>query len=196
MHRDDFALVTTSRHNERTTPSGIARAPTRRAQLQSATLHTALRNPCSPIQGPLPCDYCCALPLARSMSGAGASGAHKRSRHERDGGDDAAAPDAAGSAGAAPNGDASALDAVMALLHADFQCAICQGLVVAPHILPCSHRFCGACILQWIERSDTCPTCRADVQGAPTLERGVVRRRRLPATFRCPNAFCSSRRTS
>ena len=120
------------------------------------------------------------------MSGAGASGAHKRSRKERDSGNNAAAPDAAAAAGAAPSGDAAALDAVMALLHADFQCAICQGLVVAPHILPCSHRFCGACILQWTERSDTCPTCRADVQGPPTLERGVVRRwlrSRLPATI-------------
>jgi hypothetical protein len=73
-------------------------------------------------------------------------------------------------------GDAAALDAVMALLQADFQCAICQGLVVAPHNLSCSHRFCGACILKWTTRQRTCPTCRATMQGPPALERGVVRR--------------------
>ena len=74
------------------------------------------------------------------------------------------------------DGDAAALDAVMALLQADFQCAICQGLVVAPHNLSCSHRFCGACIHKWTDLNDTCPTCRATIRGPPALERGVVRR--------------------
>lgn len=77
---------------------------------------------------------------------------------------------------AKPAGDEEALEQVVSLLQSGFQCAICQGLVVAPHVLSCSHRFCGCCILEWTGReNDTCPTCRAEISGAPTFERGVVR---------------------
>ena len=109
------------------------------------------------------------------MSGAGPL-TRKRTRQQQRSADAPAAPEPAAAARAPPGGDdAAALDAVMALLQADFQCAICQGLVVAPHNLSCSHRFCGACILKWTDRNDTCPTCRADLQGPPALERGLVR---------------------
>jgi len=109
------------------------------------------------------------------MSGAGPL-TRKRSRQQRSA-DAPAAPEPAVAARAPPGGDdAAALDAVMALLQADFQCAICQGLVVAPHNLSCSHRFCGACIFKWTTRQRTCPTCRAVMQQPPALERGLVRR--------------------
>jgi len=105
------------------------------------------------------------------MSGAGPA-TRKRARQQQSGN---AAAAAALDARATPSGDTAALDGVMVQLQADFQCAICHGLVVAPHLLLCSHRFCGACIFAWTSRNDTCPTCRADLQGPPALERGVVR---------------------
>ena len=74
----------------------------------------------------------------------------------------------------APLSSDAALDLVAALVHANFQCAICQGLVVEPHLLSCSHRFCGACIRPWTRSHDTCPTCRTVMRGPPALERGVV----------------------
>jgi hypothetical protein len=42
-----------------------------------------------------------------------------------------------------------ALEQVVSVMQSGFQCAICQGLVVAPHVLACSHRFCGCCIREW-----------------------------------------------
>ena len=125
-----------------------------------------------------------------------ASSERKRKREEEQGDTAAALEPAASEPAPPPPSDADALDAVLTLLHSEFQCAICHGLVVAPHILlPCSHRFCGACILKWTERKNTCPTCRAVTQGPPALERGVVRRlHSLPC--QCPNLMRSLLRTS
>ena len=87
--------------------------------------------------------------------------------------DDASAP---------PPNEVAVLGAVLSQLQAEFCCAICQGLVVAPHMLPCSHRFCGACIFKWTPRHNTCPTCRAVIRGPLALERGVVRSLRRSVT--------------
>jgi Zinc finger, C3HC4 type (RING finger) len=100
-------------------------------------------------------------------------------------------------AGSGPRRSAAAtLDAVLALMQSDFSCSVCHGLVVAPHILACSHRFCGNCILEWTERdNNTCPECREDIEQSPVLERGLVRF----LLFGEAAALCSSdppRRTS
>ena len=130
--------------------------------------------------------------LRAAMSGARPTS--KRKRGEACGSAAALQSAAAEPAPPPPNElDADPLDAVLALLHADFQCAICQGLVVAPHLVSCSHRFCGACIHKWAARENTCPTCRAVMQGPPVFERGVVRwqrscRQRLRALTR-PSSF-------
>ena len=118
----------------------------------------------------------------------GASPDRKRKRGERRDNKAAAALEPA----------ADALHAVVARLHADFQCAICHGLVVAPHILPCSHRFCGACIMEWTKRKKTCPECRTVVRGRLALERGVVRRQRwfIAAQSPIPNVYAFAPRTS
>ena len=97
----------------------------------------------------------------------------KRGRDEQsaeEGGNDAGA-------GSGPRRSAAAtLDAVLALMQSDFSCSVCHGLVVAPHILACSHRFCGNCILEWTGRGkNTCPECRVQIKQPPVLERGLVR---------------------
>ena len=104
------------------------------------------------------------------------SGTPMRKQSRKESGNDAPARDYDAVAdAAAPSDEAATLHAVLALLETDFQCAICQGMVVAPHLLPCSHRFCGVCILEWLKRKGSCPTCRATTQGPPALERGMVR---------------------
>ena len=113
-------------------------------------------------------DYC-----VRAVGSA--SGALTRKRKRESDEDDAAREATGAAACAQPSSEAAALDAVIALLEADFQCAICQSTVVVPHLLSCGHRFCGACIFTWTQRKSTCPTCRAETQGAPARERGVVR---------------------
>ena len=106
-----------------------------------------------------------------------ASSERKRKREEEQGDTAAALEPAASEPAPPPPSDADALDAVLTLLHSEVQCAICHGLVVAPLILlPCSHRFCGACIRPWTRSHDTCPTCRTVMRGPPALDYGTVLR--------------------
>jgi predicted component of type VI protein secretion system len=47
-------------------------------------------------------------------------------------------------------------------------CSVCFCVAVAPHSLPgCGHVFCGACILPWLDRQQSCPNCRARVAAPP-----------------------------
>ena len=39
--------------------------------------------------------------------------------------------------------------------------------------LPCSHIFCEACILKWLARCGSCPTCRAEVS-APSISKKAL----------------------
>jgi SNF2 family DNA or RNA helicase len=54
-------------------------------------------------------------------------------------------------------------------------CSICYDTMETPIILPCTHMFCGQCIMQWIETVDTttnrmngihkvCPICRTTIE--------------------------------
>eukprot|EP00048_Salpingoeca_helianthica_P015705 m.228164 g.228164 ORF g.228164 m.228164 type:complete len:387 (-) comp17414_c0_seq1:131-1291(-) len=45
-----------------------------------------------------------------------------------------------------------------------FICLICQNVVEDPCECPCGHLFCNSHIMQWLERSRTCPSCREPVQ--------------------------------
>ncbi|XP_062552361.1 E3 ubiquitin-protein ligase TRAIP-like [Armigeres subalbatus] len=45
----------------------------------------------------------------------------------------------------------------------NFSCTICTDIFVSSvdvHVTPCGHAFHYACILQWLERSKSCPECR------------------------------------
>jgi len=89
----------------------------------------------------------------------------KRGRDEQsaeEGGNDAGA-------GSGPRRSAAAtLDAVLALMQSDFSCSVCHGLVVAPHILACSHRFCGNCIMgvDWSRQEHVSRVSHADKSAA------------------------------
>ncbi|KAK3249638.1 hypothetical protein CYMTET_40918 [Cymbomonas tetramitiformis] len=54
------------------------------------------------------------------------------------------------------------------------QCSVCHDAVVDAHVLPCSHNFCGECILKWHDtlknknQGTTCPNCRAPYAAEPT----------------------------
>ena len=43
-------------------------------------------------------------------------------------------------------------------------CPICLGLLFAPVVLNCTHTFCQHCIGEWREESNTCPSCRKEIE--------------------------------
>jgi hypothetical protein len=53
-------------------------------------------------------------------------------------------------------------------------CAICLDVAVAPHTLPCTHSFCGACLARLLAAPGAiaCPACRAPA-GVPRYERAL-----------------------
>lgn len=42
-----------------------------------------------------------------------------------------------------------------------------------PVTLDCHHTFCEVCILEWLEKEQTCPVCRAKVEGSSQLVQAV-----------------------
>jgi len=44
-------------------------------------------------------------------------------------------------------------------------CSICMEKPVNPVMTVCGHRFCTACIREWLGKANTCPMCRAKVIG-------------------------------
>ncbi|KAJ8673761.1 hypothetical protein QAD02_005023 [Eretmocerus hayati] len=49
----------------------------------------------------------------------------------------------------------------------NIQCAICQDALEAAHdifVTPCGHVFHFPCLMQWLEKSQTCPECRQKVK--------------------------------
>lgn len=43
-------------------------------------------------------------------------------------------------------------------------CGICYDNYDNPIILPCTHVFCGSCLMQWMRNNRTCPECRKQVR--------------------------------
>ena len=43
----------------------------------------------------------------------------------------------------------------------DLTCAVCQDVLCEPVKMPCSHVFDRYCIATWIQRSESCPLCKA-----------------------------------
>jgi SWI/SNF-related matrix-associated actin-dependent regulator of chromatin subfamily A3 len=43
-------------------------------------------------------------------------------------------------------------------------CSICYESFHSPIILPCTHIFCGSCLIKWMRGSATCPECRATIK--------------------------------
>lgn len=58
--------------------------------------------------------------------------------------------------------------------QSDATCIICREEMVAAKKLPCGHLFHVHCLRSWLERQQTCPTCRSPVIAPETgAERGV-----------------------
>jgi hypothetical protein len=85
------------------------------------------------------------------------------------------------------------IDAKAAL---ELNCSICSHIFFEPSMLynarddPCSHSFCNACIMQWLDTKKCCPLCRH-----PTRQKHVipdVRLRRQIAVLKvhCCNTGC------
>ncbi|KAJ2156523.1 hypothetical protein GGF46_005136 [Coemansia sp. RSA 552] len=43
----------------------------------------------------------------------------------------------------------------------EFSCNICFDTAMEPVLTICGHLFCWSCLVQWLERSATCPVCKA-----------------------------------
>ena len=47
----------------------------------------------------------------------------------------------------------------------DIECMICTDPLDQPTVIAdCGHEFCKACITDWNQNKDTCPTCRGDIR--------------------------------
>ncbi|KAJ2078130.1 hypothetical protein H4R24_004684 [Coemansia sp. RSA 988] len=45
--------------------------------------------------------------------------------------------------------------------NGEFSCNICFDTAMEPVLTICGHLFCWSCMVQWLERSATCPVCKA-----------------------------------
>lgn len=52
-------------------------------------------------------------------------------------------------------------------------CAICYEEYKNPIVLPCTHVFCGGCLLNWMRNGNVCPECRAPIQSQRLI--GIVK---------------------
>lgn len=69
---------------------------------------------------------------------------------------------------------ASAIDRLPLVDHAEDsapECAICMAPAVKARRLPCGHCYHKKCLVRWLGRSPTCPTCRANV---PLVQRAPI----------------------
>ncbi|KAI5838947.1 hypothetical protein DFP73DRAFT_242268 [Morchella snyderi] len=56
-------------------------------------------------------------------------------------------------------------DDIADTLERDLSCAICSEVLNNPvACFDCLHNFCGSCLVPWLERINTCPTCRRVVK--------------------------------
>merc|ERR1719473_2641536 len=59
----------------------------------------------------------------------------------------------------------------------EFECAICNQLLLDPVSAPCGHTFCRACLEQSLGYRGVCAVCRAPVAGVQAVNvliRGII----------------------
>lgn len=55
-------------------------------------------------------------------------------------------------------------------MYCSTKCAICFEEMKTQHFIPCMHSFHKKCIKSWVERCNSCPYCRKQVEYNNTLE--------------------------
>ncbi|KAH8068735.1 hypothetical protein JL721_6299 [Aureococcus anophagefferens] len=73
---------------------------------------------------------------------------------------------------------------------AEWTCAICQDVLLAPVVTPCGHAFDERCLLSWTKDHGTCPVCRSEIPRAGYAVCGALR----AAVERCAGDAVSRRR--
>ncbi|XP_050535029.1 E3 ubiquitin-protein ligase RNF8-like [Daktulosphaira vitifoliae] len=53
---------------------------------------------------------------------------------------------------------------VYSVLESEFQCPICNELMVKACTINCSHTFCEVCLNTWLRGNNVCPLCRTSVE--------------------------------
>jgi superfamily II DNA or RNA helicase len=48
-------------------------------------------------------------------------------------------------------------------------CSICMELITNPILIECTHIFCGGCLIKWLKNNNSCPYCRATINGTDKL---------------------------
>ena len=67
-------------------------------------------------------------------------------------------------------------------------CAMCNSEISHPHVLPCDHQFCQACVDAATKKGiDRCPTCGADMRKCEICFDSISEAKAL----RCGHEFCS-----
>ena len=64
-------------------------------------------------------------------------------------------------------------DANIENLRKDLTCAICHEIFHSPVSLCCGHSFCHDCVHWWLQRSNSCPTCRSKLTATKEASIGI-----------------------
>lgn len=60
-------------------------------------------------------------------------------------------------------------DELLFRLVSTLECLVCSEVMHVPFLAQCGHSFCYSCLNAWFETKVNCPTCRKDLEEAPTL---------------------------
>ena len=44
-------------------------------------------------------------------------------------------------------------------------CPVCLNEITSPKVTSCKHAFCAECLDAWLQREETCPMCRKNLNG-------------------------------
>jgi len=71
-----------------------------------------------------------------------------------------------------------------------FVCPVCMLVMRRPIQTPCGHRFCAACISQWIRQNECsdCPTCKNRLDEQSLFHDNFAHREILSLTVKCTNS--------
>ena len=61
-------------------------------------------------------------------------------------------------------------DSIFESLGSSESCIVCFDEIQTPVALSCNHCFCELCILQWLEKENSCPVCRTRIEGAGMIK--------------------------